>query len=314
MVTGALWLALTAVAVSQAPPVSSPVMTREVYVAELRRLHLEIQELNDGIPAAAGSLIASVPARWIVGTTGGDVEVDSAWLRAGLAAWQRHPTASGRRDLIAALDLYLDDAARDPAPVPANAPATLDRILSTREFSRVRGPGAMEAFRQRILRWLIEWLGRAVGASFVPTITRGLVTLLVIVAIGVVAAVTYRSLRRHQRIELLHLAPPPTESRPWTALLSDARAAADGHDWREAVHLAYWTAIAFLESGGAWRRDRSRTPREYLGLIAPSSHQRAPLDAMTRLLEQVWYASATADAERFRQALTALEQLGCPSR
>jgi hypothetical protein len=98
------------------------------------------------------------------------------------------------------------------------------------------------------------------------------------------------------------------ESSVW---LSEANAAAARGDWREAVRLAYWCAVSFLEDQGAWRPDRARTPREYLRLLPASSDHRPGLTELTRTFELVWYGAEEADSRRFAEALAHLERMGC---
>ena len=96
--------------------------------------------------------------------------------------------------------------------------------------------------------------------------------------------------------------------------LDAARAAsADGH-WRDAIHLAYWCGISFLEAQQAWRPDASRTPREYTRAFAETGPRADALAQFTSLLERVWYAGDAADATRFDEALSHLGALGCPAR
>ena len=78
--------------------------------------------------------------------------------------------------------------------------------------------------------------------------------------------------------------------------------------------MAYWCGIAFLEDKGAWRPDRSRTPREYLRVLGAAHEHRPVLQSLTRELEHVWYAGGDADASRYDAMLGELEKLGCPSR
>jgi hypothetical protein len=95
--------------------------------------------------------------------------------------------------------------------------------------------------------------------------------------------------------------------------MAEARAAADRGNWREAIHLAYWCGVSFLEAQGMWRPDYARTPREYLRLLPSSSQHHPPLAALTRSFEVVWYGTQEADADSYSQTLAHLEKLGCHS-
>jgi uncharacterized protein DUF4129 len=123
---------------------------------------------------------------------------------------------------------------------------------------------------------------------------------------------TIRRLRRPQEDlperEIIPFAP---SARSWRAWLADARTQAQKEDWRNAIHLAYWAGISYLEEHGAWKPNRARTPREYLRLIGKAASQYAVLAALTRKLEIVWYGYGTAAEADFHEALGQLEKLGC---
>jgi hypothetical protein len=218
--------------------------------------------------------------------------------------------------LIARLRAVRAEAARylNAAPDATGDRARLHTILEAREFRDQAGPSWLDRLRQRALAWFVALLTRMLGASSIPTITNALVYVLIAVVVALVSAFAYRSLRQSAELDSIRLDRIPVAARPWAAWLTDARAAAAKHDWPEAVHLAYWCGIAFLESRGAWRPDRSRTPREYLRVLGTSHEHRPALQALTRELEHVWYAAAGADASRFETMLSELERLGCPSR
>jgi hypothetical protein len=123
---------------------------------------------------------------------------------------------------------------------------------------------------------------------------------------------TIRRLRRPQEElperEIIPFAP---SARSWRAWLADARTQAQKEDWRNAIHLAYWAGISYLEEHGAWKPNRARTPREYLRLIGKAAAQYPVLAALTRKLEIVWYGYGTAAEADFHEALGQLEKLGC---
>src|SRR5437660_4376075 len=144
-------------------------------------------------------------------------------------------------------------AFEQPIADAAAARATLTDILSRREFQGIRGPGAWDRFRQRVLELLLSLLGRVVGSSRIPTVTTLLVYLLIGFAAIAVAIWMYRSMTRsvaHERLIPDRLSPVPGS---WDTWLMNARAAAAEGRWRDAVHLAYWCGIAFLEAEGAWK-------------------------------------------------------------
>ena len=98
----------------------------------------------------------------------------------------------------------------------------------------------------------------------------------------------------------------------WRQWRDDADAAAAGGQSRGPIHFAYWSAIAFLETEGAWRPDATRTPREYVRLLPDAAASRASLTALTRLLEHVWYGTRPASAADFERAQVSLEETRMP--
>jgi hypothetical protein len=293
------------------PPLSLP-----EYVARLDRLLADVAQLDDQHADRAAPILADVPAEWRVAGPNRTFEVQADWLRRDLDAWRRRPDAGARARLLERLRLVRADAASYAAPgAPvdsSDARARLTSILADREFRGLHGPTWLDRLRQRALALLLRLLGRVLGSSAIPTITNVLVYVLIGLVVLLVAVWAYRTLRRSATLDTIFPDHIPELARPWTVWLADARdAAAQGH-WHQAVRLAYWCAISFLEGQGAWRPDRSRTPREYLRLLPAASAHGPQLKALTRLLEHVWYGTQPADAARFDEALAELKKLGCP--
>ncbi|HEV8181365.1 MAG TPA: DUF4129 domain-containing protein, partial [Candidatus Angelobacter sp.] len=201
-----------------------------------------------------------------------------------------------------------DKRAADQGP----AHRQLEEILSRHEF-KTKGPSAKDALLARIYYWIARWLSKLVfkgQASF------DLMQLIIYLVVGAAATLlllwTIRRLRRPQedlpQREIIPFAP---SARSWRAWLTDARAQAQQEDWRNAIHLAYWAGISYLEEHGAWKPNRARTPREYLRLIGKAASQYPVLAALTRKLEIVWYGYGTAAEADFHEALGQLEKLGC---
>ncbi|HKF23930.1 MAG TPA: DUF4129 domain-containing protein, partial [Candidatus Angelobacter sp.] len=107
------------------------------------------------------------------------------------------------------------------------------------------------------------------------------------------------------------IVPFSPSARSWRAWLEEARRMAQQEDWRNAIHLAYWAGISFLESGGAWKPNRARTPREYLRLMGTRKPEYPSLAALTRKFEVVWYGARAASGVDFKETLGQLEKLGC---
>jgi hypothetical protein len=306
-------LGLAATAGAQTAPARE--LSLNEYVAELDRLALAVDRLDDRRPAQAGDLLVQLPHTWIVIDGGDRFDVQTDWVRRALADWNTTPTAATRREIAGHLRSARNDAAEYARPVNA-ARAERDRltaILAASEFRGLSGPNWFDRLRQRAMEWFIRFLSRLLGSSAVPTVTNLLVYGLIVLVVILLAGWMYRSLRRTEAIDSIRPDRIPMAARPWQAWLDDARAAAARGEWSDAVHLAYWCGISFLETQGAWRPDRSRTPREYLRAIDPAHQHRPALQSLTRELEQVWYGAGGADAAAFDDALAQLKRLGCPS-
>jgi len=199
----------------------------------------------------------------------------------------------------------------DTSPDNSDARVRLRNVLSRAEFEDARGPGLAERLKQRLLLFILKLLSRTFGASAIPNIGRYFVYGLVALAVLGLAYWIYRTLQSDAQLE--HIVPPSmaVSAKEWTLWMAEARDAANQGNWRDAIHLAYWAGISFLESQGTWRPDRARTPREYLRLMPQSSERHATLTALTRSFEVVWYGNHEADSHAFSQTLQELEKLGC---
>ena len=284
------------------------------YDAELDAWRTEISALESGSPGA-DALLKRLPRGWSVETPDRTWWVPADELLGAIDRWKReHDRASLDRALR-----WIDEArlqARgftDVAATDASARARLDEILARREFRGVHGPTWFDEFRQGVILWILDLLGRLIGSSSMPTITRGFVYAVLALAVGLAAWTLARVLARRRSPAEPGLARnETTPPRPWATWLDEARGAASRAEWRDAVRLAYWTGIAFLEGRGAWRPDPSRTPREYVSLMSASGEDAPALRDLTRIFERVWYAADEANAVRFDEAISCLRTLGCP--
>src|SRR5262249_7344112 len=147
----------------------------------------------------------------------------------------------------------------------------LAEILSRREFRASQaGPSTRDILVSRLFRSLSRLLGgMSLGRSGFDWL-QILVYAFVAIILALLLAWVLRRFRapqlpRKQR-EIIPFAP---SARGWRTWLAEARALAQQQDWRNAIHLAYWAGISYLEENGAWKPDRARTPREYLRLMGP---------------------------------------------
>jgi hypothetical protein len=309
--------ALAALAIVSAAPGAfaqpAPAQPSSAYVAELDRLIGAVDALRESRPDDASALITALPASWR-GTIGAATfDVPTEWLRRDLTSWRTHPTPAERRLIRDHLAHLRAEAvgADEAAASPAGASAALARILATPEFKNVHGQTWLDRLRDRVLGWLGNLFGSALGASALGFITDLIVIGLIVIAAGVVAFVAIRAIQQAARLDTVTLSRPAEIARPASVSFADAERAAAAGDFRGAVHLAYWCGVAFVEARGIVRPDPARTPREFLRLLPPAGDDLPPLRALTTLVERVWYGARPADASSFDEARGELTRLGC---
>lgn len=292
-----------------------------ITVAEYRQQLQDIANKVDSLqsqPETAGELLKTVPDQTPVSTDSGEIDVSYKTLKTKITAFaaangQKRPGAL--RDLQAYMQA-MNAAALSYGKSNPNLSAEHDRlgqILSRHEFRKVKGPSAEDAFLSRIYRWLALWLSKmVVHADSNFNLMRVLIYLFVAGAVTLLLIWTARKFRQPGaeplRREIIPFSP---SARGWGTWLGEARALAQQQDWRNAIHLAYWAGVAYLEEHGAWKPNRARTPREYLRLIGTRAAQYPMLAALTRKLEIVWYGYGDANEADFQEALGQLEKLGC---
>ena len=314
---GCVLIAVLLAAASAAGAQESPrPLSLAEYSTELQRVESQVRELS-AQPDHAEMLRQELPESWSVEAGERKVSVRTDFLRNALAEFQKSPPERKRRLLdelqsrLAALREQAETFAQSGRADGAMR-GRLQQILSAREFRFVRPPSLWEIWRDRLLAWLDRWLTRAfTKLPDVPGLGRLAVWIVIALAACVLAIWLYRLSRQRPmdgRREVMPFAP---SSKSWRAWLAEAEPAAAVGDWRNAVHLVYWGAVSFLESGGAWIPDRARTPREYLRVLAPGHPAKNVFASMTRRFENVWYGGRAAGPAEFQATRSELEKLGC---
>jgi Domain of unknown function (DUF4129) len=304
---------------AMAPPMDAP-----SFAAELRRLQ-SVVEKNQATSQQIAQVRTSLPEQWEVKTADGDYEISSAPL--GSLLQQAEQNSAQRPKLIGDAKEWLEEEASQvesytPAEADrdSDARAALGAILARREFSGVRTQSARDLLQQRINQWLVrivEWFIEHVGRH--ATSAKLFFELLLFAIVVWLATVLVRFWMRRARIDELQAPDPVTIARSWQEWIRAAREASERGDFREAVHSAYWAGIAYLEAAELIEPDRTRTPREYVRLLAkpradaatPLEKPRAALAALTARLEQVWYGHRPASREDFAESMRQIEGLGC---
>lgn len=294
--------------------------SQSVTVVEYRRQLAEMSEKIQSLaqhPEQAGAVEAGIPANVTVETSSGEIAVQNQHIKDDLTALSK---ASGEKQsaLLLQITSYVqqlqDQAAAFEQTGPDTAAATskLNEILARKEFRNIREPSLMEIIRARVYRWLIRLLSRmhAPRGSF-EWIQKAIWGLIGGVILVLVIWTVRRLMRPEEPLATREIIPFSPSARDWSTWLKEARESAAKQDWRNAIHLAYWAGISFLESSGAWKPSRSRTPREYLRLLSSRNPRYPVLSALTRRFEIVWYGQSAAREADFQETLVQLEKLGC---
>jgi hypothetical protein len=295
---------------------SSGTISSSEYRAELDRLSSATVGL-DSSDHPTPQAFHELPGSWHVHTGHGDFEISSEGLQGDVRRYDADKNATtamaiGARvaSLRSALDGY-----ENPAQDISTQRADLNSILARPEFRDVHGPSRLDRWTDRLKVWLQEILLRMLRGLFhtaaIPNVGRFFIYGLVGTAALLLGYLVYRNFVWGANFEGVTPKELPVSAKEWAVWLGEARAQAAQANWREAIHLAYWAGISFLERQGTWKPDRARTPREYLRLLSNASEHRETLITLTRIFEVAWYAKRNANESAFSQTLEQLEKLGC---
>jgi hypothetical protein len=290
----------------------SHVYSFDQYVSELDRLSsLANQAGNDA--GAAQSAIDELRGGWTINAQTGAFDLSTSWFVSQFEKLEAGPNADVQKQLLDRIAAMKADAFgyQQTALDASAAHKTLEQILARKEFHQVHGPTWLDRLQYKIVEWLDSLFSKFVSSSSVPIIGKSIIWGLVALAVLALAWLIYREMKKNARVDGFIPDVVPVSAKNWTVWLAEAEAAAANGNWRDAVHLAYWAGISFLEAGGAWRPDQARTPREYLRLISPENEVRPALSTLTRQLELTWYGFQAAGPESFAETMTQLERLGC---
>ena len=307
---------LIAPVVCHSDAASGGALSSAEYRADLDRLSAATQEL-DSSGRATPEALRQLPGSWHVHTDNGDFEISSEGLQRDVRRYDADKsatTATAVRTRISSLRAALDGYEKTPADISTQH-ADLNSILSRPEFRDVRGPSSFDRWKDRFKAWLQEILLRMLRGLFhtaaIPSVGKFFIYGLVAMAGLSLCYLVYRNIVWGADFAGVTPKDLPVSAKEWAVWLAEARAQAAQGKWREAIHLAYWAGISFLERQGTWKPDRARTPREYLRLLSGASEHRETLTRLTRIFELAWYAKRDASESAFSQTLEQLEKLGC---
>lgn len=305
------WL-LIAAAFCRADSAAGDALTTAEYRAELDRLLSATQQL-DSSGGPTPQPLHELPQGWHVRTDHREFQISAEGLQRDVRRYEKEKNLANAFAIRARLQSLRGDLnAYEKPPADASANRTeLNSILARPEFRDVQGPTWLDRLKQRLLGFIFHLLERVFRSTAIPTISKFFVYGLMGLAVLALGYLAYRTIWRESDFAGVVPANLPVSAKEWVVWLSEARAAAARREWRDAIHLAYWAGISFLERQGMWKPDRARTPREYLRLLSSSSEHRETLTALTRIFELAWYAKRGASEGTFSQTLEELEKLGC---
>ncbi len=299
-------------------PAPAPALPGELdvpaFVATLAELERRAQAAET--PAEGAALAAELPPSWTVRAGAERFTVPSAPIGDALTSpiAADRPWPQLREDAagwIAAIRAEATPLAHAGTPPPAHLRRALTDVLAAPEFRGRQRYAALEAFGERIRRWVRTWwpdFGAAEG-TVVPVV-RYATWILAGAAFVLLAVLTWRLLRGVSRDAAERPRPgrgaEPIDARAWAVR---ARAAAAAGDARGAVRCAYHAVLHRLDEDGAWTIAEARTPREYLRLL-PAADRRQPAVAfVARLFEGTWYGGTDPAIDDARLAVRHLGDL-----
>jgi hypothetical protein len=283
------------------------VLTSSEYIQELDKW----QQFLESGPSKTKTEQPSKPDEWIVRASAGDYHVATDFL-------DDIDSPDGAKRALTHIEALLSAAIGSAESTSRkSARSTAENILSRSEFFSVRAPGIKESYVDRITQMLLHFFEKLFGKAIQnATAIRAFVTVLtwslLLAGVSILFFWIFRALKALSSPELGLEGLPDVEfvsAKAPESWLADARNAAANGQYRLAICLAYWTAIAGLERGGAWRPDRARTPREYLRNASDAPFLPV-LRALTRDFERTWYANQPATAAAFDDCLLRLKELG----
>jgi hypothetical protein len=285
--------------------------------ADYRALLASVAQRANQPAASLSELADAVPEQCAFPLAGHTFQISTSQIRHELREIAAKPDPETRRIRLKSLqdslqrrldgiDAFERDA--DPTVKPK-----LQEIMQRSEFRHVSNQDPSAIFRE----WAVQFLQRLLSLIFKDArqIVLGakiLVWSLCLLIAGFILWQLYRWAMREAPAEAVReIIPFSPSAIGWRELLIQARAAAARGELREAVHCSYWSAISHLESSGAWRPDRARTPREYLRLIAQTDPSRPLLAGLTRDFEVIWYGNRHPAFSEWESFLAKVERIGC---
>ena len=286
------------------------------YRQQLQQYGARLEQIKTH-PEQAQKLEAEIPDHVSVKAVSSDYSLSYEWLKSGLKQLNQS-NADARSAALARLQQRLKNLDEEAQGYETQqkelqeSRSRIQQILTRHEFRKSHSPGFLEIWWQKVKRWLSDFFDRhpIYGRKGTDILH---IAVYVAVAVAFVLFLVWikRRLARPTDEAGREIVPFAPSAKAWRTWLAEARDCAQRGGWRDAIHLAYWAGISFLEEQGAWRPDRARTPREYLRMLGSRKPQYPMLSALTRKFEVTWYGNHDANAADFQETLGQLEKLGC---
>jgi hypothetical protein len=296
------------------------------YTQELDRLRkvTEACAQNTAPGTCDPSLVGPVV---VVSSPNGKRTVNFAWLQDALRLAASVDTSKNRPDREKEAASALNDArsrlaemiqevASPPASVfvpgnVSNIRRKLEGILESGDYPQAKTPTLLERLWRDFVRWLLNSIVRAMPSGSSPSA----IYLLELTVIAIPCGLLIWWFIRRLQVQRLGLSgdnvphPSAPSAQGWQEWLEQGQSLGREGRWREAIHHVYWGAISCLESRRLWPADRTRTPREYLGLLTGNPETRDNLSSLTRSFEHTWYGGLQASEKDFAEACGLLERI-----
>lgn len=316
---GALILALPSTLGQAATSPLQPISPNQ-YTQELDRLRTVAetcaQELSQRHGASGRCDPSLVGPDVTVSITNGKRAVSFEWLRDAL----RLVASAGGAGELSEARSRLAEMTREQASPPvsvfvpgnvSNIRRKLDGILESGDYPPPETPSWLERMWRDFVRWLLNSIVKAMPSGSSPSAIYLLELTVIAIPCGLLIWWFIRRLQM-QRLGLSgdsgpHVSAPSAQG--WQEWLEQGQILGREGRWREAIHHVYWAAISCLESRRLWPSDRTRTPREYLGLLSGNPETRAELSSLTRSFERTWYGGRRASEKDFDEACGILERI-----
>jgi hypothetical protein len=287
----------------------------------LKEYETELQRCAEALkqPEEVAQLRKSLPASWRVRAGEASIEVPIAPIAAKLREIETHSDNSPKitHEVEQRLKAMSSAAAEMESAVEREstgaAKEKLQKILARREFRDASGPSQWDLWQEQLQRWIATHLFGLFRFLHISQTTGNVLAWSVMgLAFVALCYVVWKWLAgkvgKAQNATQEEKPKLVSDTRQW---VQEAFNAAEGRNYREAIHCAYWASVAKLEDLNVLSRDRTRTPRESLRLLEQRPSEQSMLRDITGRFELIWYGYRPASAEDWAGAKEQLEKMGC---